>query len=489
MEEKKFDLSVSTSCFTDKNKVGWGAVKYQRHTLTIGEFVGLVKQGHCFCQCFNTPKTEFKVSEKRDSNFESGQMVFVDIDDSLIPMNEFVGKLSKQPTVAYTTPNNHTEKSNWLYRFRLCYLFTEPITSVEAYGMVYDAIMQSISNDVPTFKMKDNCGRKASQQFGGNASSNCELIENSFIYSFSDFPFQNNNVSSLFLLISNGKNTPKEDVEVRDKDFLKDMEEMRPRELLEKYGDRYQYFDHSELHFENGYALIPEDYQEIYRSWYFATFEKNNGEILKISTIKKLRDGNGRRKKLFIAGLIMKKILPSITYEHLLYNLIYEVYYYYDNTDKVLNNATLKSIAKGVIQTPYEKIRLKSKNKKKFVVDKAYCAENGIKPNSFKNTVRKIIKDEEIGSVYDCSLSVKENLSLLNEMGIEVGKTKLYEWCKENGINTKGTARKKSKSIPLQGSDCNRCGGMVLLRLDKELTKSEVAYLCHPFASFPSQHR
>lgn len=475
MEEKQFELSVSTSCFTDKNKIGWGAVKYQKHTLTISEFVGLVKQGHCFCQCFNTKKEVFGVKEKRDSNFESAQMVFVDIDDCQIPMGEFVGKLSKQPTVAYTTPNNHTEKSNWLYRFRLCYLFTEPITSVEAYGMVYDAIMQPISNDIPTFRMNDNCGRKASQQFSGNATSHCELIENSFIYSLSDFPFQNNNVSSLFLLISNGKkHTEKEDVVIRDKDFMTDMEQLKPRELIDKYRDRYQYFDHTELHYENGYALIPQDYQEIHRLWYFDTFEKNNGEILKIPTVKKLRDGNGRRKKLFIAGLIMKKIKPTISYEHLLYNLIYEVYHYYDNTDKVLNNATLKDIAKGIIQTQIEEIHLKSKNKKKFVVDKAYCVENGFKPNSFKNKVKKILKDEEIGNVYDCSLSLKDNLQLLNEMGVKVSKTKLYDWCRENGICTKGLVKKRS--VSLQRSDCCRYDdGMVSIRFDKELRKSTVA--------------
>lgn len=84
-----------------------------------------------------------------------------------------------------------------------------------------------------------------------------------------------------------------------------------------------------------------------------------------------------------------------------------------------------------------------------------------------------MLKDEEIGSVYDCSMSVKDNLCLLNEMGIKVSKTKLYDWCKENGINTKGAARKKS--IPSQGTDCCRYNGMVLLKIEKELTKSAVA--------------
>ena len=474
MEEKRFRLSVSTSCYGDKNMISWKSVKYQRQNLTIREFVGLVKKGYCFCQCFNTKAEVFAVSEKRDCNFKSGQMIFVDIDDSQIPLVEFVGKLSMKPTVAYTTPNNHTEKSNWQYRFRLCYLLEEPIPTVVAYGMMYDSILRLISKDIPSFSMKDNCGRKASQQFGGNALSDCEMIENSIVYSLSDFPFQNNNASFSFLLFSNGKtHTDKKDIAIKDKEFIADMGQLKIWELLDKYRDRYQYFNHTELHFENGYALIPEDYQEIYRSWYFCTFEKNNGEMLKVPTVKRHRDKENRRYKLFIAGLIMKKIMPTITYEHLLYNLFYEVYHFYDNSDKVLNNATLTSIAKNIIQIPIEDIRLQSKCKKRFVVDKSFCAEYDIKANSYKNTVRKLLKDKEIGSVYDCSMSVKDNLSLLNEMGIKVSKTKLYDWCRENGINTKGTARKKS--IPSEGTDCCRYNGMVLLKMGKELITSVVA--------------
>ena len=474
MKEKEIELSVSISCFKDKNKIVWSSVKYQKRIVTISEFVGLVRKGHCFCQCFNTETEVFGVREKRDANFASAQVVFVDIDDSSIPMDEFVGKLSKRPTVTYTTPNNHTEKSNGMYRFRLCHLLEEPITTVEAYGMVYDGIIQSICNDIQSFKMKDNCGRKVSQQFGGNALSDCELIENRQYYALSDFPFQNNNVSSFFLLFSNGKTqTDKTDIPISDEELIADTKCLKIRELLEKYRDRYQYFDHTELHFENGYALIPEDYQEIYRSWYISSFENKNGEVLHVSTLKKLRDKDNRRYKLFIAGLIMKKIMPTITYEHLLYNLFYEVYHYYDNSDKVLNNTTLKSIAKGIIQIPIEEIRLQNKCKKRFVVDKSFCAEYGIKANSYKNTVKKMLKDEEIGSVYDTSLSVKENLNLLHELGIKVSKTKLYDWCRENGINTKGTARKMS--IPKQGTDCCRNDGMVLLREEKEFTKSAVA--------------
>ena len=454
-----FRLSVSTQIYTDKNRIQWATVRYKQRELTVSKFVELVKQGYCFCHCFKSKGEVMCQAEKRDCNFVSAQMVFVDIDDAPIPMREFLNKLSKQPTVAYTTPNNHTEKSKWLYRFRLCYLIDKPITDVNNYSMLYDNILHSICNDIPTSQMKDNCGRKASQQFSGNALSDCDLIETDRLYSLSDFPFENNNASFSFYKSETEKaHYAKENITITNIDFMEDLNRLNPTDLIEKYQERYPYFDHTELHFANGYALIPENYQEIYRSWYIDTFEKANGDCIKVSVVKKHRDGDGRRKKLFIAGLVMKQIMPSITYEHLICNLVYERTYYYDNSDRVLSNEVLKAIARNVMQTPLEEIRLQSRNKKKYVVDKSYCAEHGISANSMKNKVRKLLNDEEIGNVYDCSKSIKENLTLFKEMGMKIGKTKLYDWCRENGISTKGHKAMVISHNPLMElKEVNQC--------------------------------
>lgn len=439
--KERFELSVSVLPYKDKNSINWGKVKYSRKELSVSEFAELVKQGHCFCQCFTTANEGFTVKDKRDDNFANAQMVFIDIDDVEIPMSEFIPKLTKEPTVAYTTPNNCTEKSGWLYRYRLCYLMQVPITTIADYGNAYDCIMQSIYEDIPTLRMNDNCGRKASQQFGGNAKDSIEMTFSDNVYSFSDFPFQNNNVSSFFSYHSQTEKPhyEEESVTVTDTDFMNDISKMSSQDLLEKYRSRYPHYDHTELHFENGFAIIPQDYQEIYRSWCIDTFEKTNGDSVKVSVIKKHRDGDCRRRKLYIAGLVMKQIMPTVTYEHLLCNLVYERTHYYNNSDKVLTNEVLKEIARNVMRTPLEEIHLKKRGRnKKFVVDKLYCAEHGISPNALKNKVKKMLNDEEIGNVYDCTKSLKENLAKLREMGIKVAKTKLYEWCKENGISTKG---------------------------------------------------
>lgn len=450
-DSKKFEISISTKAYSDKNLIKWNSVEYQRQSITVEEFALLIKEGYCFCHSFKTNGILFGLSEKKDANFLSADMVFVDIDDSDIEMNDFVDCLVMKPTLYYTTPNNHTEKSNYKYRFRLCYLFCLPIYTVETYHSLYDGIAESIRKDIQDVEIKDNCGRTPSQQFSGNAKAECELYVTDNVFSHSDFPYQSNNVSfSSSLSISNGnlsKSAKKDDdtvigvkdLIIADKSFISDINTLSPYDLIDKYRTKYRYFTHTELHFQDGYALIPSDYQEIYRQTYMDSFIKNNGDEIKFSAVKKLRDGDNRRKKLYIAGLIMKKILPNITFENLLYNLICERTYYYDNSDRVLSNKVLANIARNVVNIPLEKIQLQSKRKKrKFCVDKSYCAMLGISPNAMKNKVRKMLKDEEIGNAYDCSLSVAENLAAFKEMDISVGKSKLYQWCKENGINTKG---------------------------------------------------
>ena len=451
---KKFEISISTQAYLNKNSIKWNSVKYQRQSITLEEFSSLIKDGYCFCHSFKTKGLLFGLSEKKDVNFLSADMVFVDIDDSDIEMDDFVDCLSKKPTLYYTTPNNHTEKSNYKYRFRLCYLFCLPIYTVETYHSLYDGVVENLRQDIPGIEIKDHCGRTPSQQFSGNANVECELHITDNIFTHSDFPCQNNNVSSS-LFVSNGKTAKAkedeemnkvEDMVIADKDFIHDVDSLSPYDLIEKYKTKYRYFTRTDLNYQDGYALIPSDYQEIGRQVYIDSFVKDSGDEIKLLHVKKIRDGDNRRRKLYIAGLIMKKILPTITFEHLLYNLICERTYYYDNSDKVLSNRVLENIAQNVVNTPWEEIQLHSKRKKrKFEVDNLYCAMNGISPNAMKNKVRKLLKDKTIRDVYDCSLPVKANLSLLKEMGINVGKSTLYKWCKENGIDTKGSCKEKQE--------------------------------------------
>lgn len=450
------DLSISIRNYPNKT-LDWDKVTYKRQHLTIDEMGDLIKQGFCFCHCFKTKKEVFGTTEKTYKNFEKADLVFVDVDDCCTEMNQFVSMLSKKPTIYYTTPNNMTEKSHFLYRFRHVYQFEESITNVGEYKSLYNAIMRSVYEDIPTFKCEDNCGVRANQQFGGNGTENCEMTITHNVFSFSDFPFEDDNVSSSFSSSSisflNGKSrrrtphaVPSE--KIADTAFLSDFNDLQPLCFLNKYGNVYHFFESTTLTYDDGYTVIPDDYIEICRKKRMETVVKKDGTSVRFPKIEKLRDGQHRRKKLYIGALIRKQIQPTISLELLLYNLVYERETLYDNSDNVITNKVLMEIATEVINTPIEEITINSKprRKKRFVVDKEYCRNNYISPNAYKNVVKKKLKDKEIGDVYDCSKSVAENLEMLRAMGIKVGKSKLYQWCKENGIPTNPNKPKVNKT-------------------------------------------
>lgn len=389
-----------------------------------------------FCHWFTTKADTFKIYEKKNDNFDRANVVFVDVDDFNMEMKQFVCGLSKKPTIYYTTPSNLCTSKGNKYRFRLCYVFNEDIPNAETLASTYKGIIKEIRKDYPTYPDQDSCGARPAQYMNGNGTPRCEVYSTDKVYTLSDFG------ASLVESAHHENRSVKESANsnecvypIKDKDFINDLFEIPPSDLIIKYRERYCYFDHSELTYNNGYALIPENYQEIYRSWYQDVVTSNSGDIRKVSVVKIKRDGDNRRKCLFVSALIRRKILPNITFEHLLYNLVAERQWYYDNSDNTLNNQELMRIANNALNMEYEKINIKTKRKpSKFKVDKLYCSERGIKPKSMVGIVRRKLKDEEIGNLYDCSLSVKDNLAMLKANGIKIGLSRLYEFCDRNNI-------------------------------------------------------
>ena len=380
--------------------------------------------------------TLLQVTQKKNDNFDRANVVFVDVDDFNMEMKQFVCGLSKKPTIYYTTPSNLCTSKGNKYRFRLCYVFNEDIPNAETLASTCKGIIKEIRKDYPTYPDQDSCGARPAQYMNGNGTPRCEVYSTDKVYTLSDFG------ASLVESAHHENRSVKESANsnecvypIKDKDFINDLFEIPPSDLIIKYRERYCYFDHSELTYNNGYALIPENYQEIYRSWYQDVVTSNSGDIRKVSVVKIKRDGDNRRKCLFVSALIRRKILPNITFEHLLYNLVAERQWYYDNSDNTLNNQELMRIANNALNMEYEKINIKTKRKpSKFKVDKLYCSERGIKPKSMVGIVRRKLKDEEIGNLYDCSLSVKDNLAMLKANGIKIGLSRLYEFCDRNNI-------------------------------------------------------
>ncbi len=440
---------MSTERFERKEDIVPKQLNFEQDLLSVDEFKEKVKEGYCFCHWFNTTNEIFSIAEKRKSNFDRANVVFIDIDDYDVEMKEFIRHLPRQPTVYYTTPSNG---KNGKYRYRLCYLFNQDIRDSQTFSTIYNGIVNSFRISYPDYPDKDKCGGVSAQYMNGNGSPNCEVYSTDCIYTLSDFGVSytsttvstdNFKVSSVPIIRSN--NDKIKEFPFTDLEFKADFFSMSPNDLIVKYYQRYHFFDSTELEYnEEGYALIGEDYRQIFRRWYLDISTDDKGREHKATVLRKRRDGDKRRYYMYLSALIRKQIMPDITFEHLLYNLVCERQYFYDNSDRVLTNQFLMEKALTVINTPIEKILLGSYRKRpKYKVDREFCRKNGIKPVALSNKVRSKLYTEKIGELYDCNLSVAENLKNIRSHGVKVGKTKLYQFCKEMGLSTNPHKRKE----------------------------------------------
>ena len=435
--DKEIELSLSVDYYMSKPK-NIAQIKYKRRTFTQNSLMVVLKTGYCVAHCFKTQNEIFTQSEKTNDNFEYTQMIGIDVDDCDTDMETFIKALKRKPTFAYTTFSNGI-KGN---RFRMIYLFNQKIDSIPLYKAVYNWITEGLN-------INDNCMRSVSQQmFGTNFAA--KWYNSDVWYDVPHFDESiNTNIKVQFSKCKNQS----EEIKVQNgvssqisKSFMDDMDCMASMDFINKYRNCYPYFTETELQYKDGYAVIDSNYYVVRRMWYNQVYETKDGTVT-VNEVRKYKDGNKRRIRMYNTARILRNIKNDITAEHLAYILYCEREYYYDNSDNILSNERLLSIATEITSMPMERVIMDNNGKNRFKVDKSYWAEKGITPKQAVQIVRGQINDRNIGELYDCSLTDKENIAMMKEYGIKVSLITLKRWRKKNGITKKVSSQiSKSKS-------------------------------------------
>lgn len=427
-----FEVAIGDKQVINKNTYNWRSVHYTTDTLTIDGLIAKVKAGHPFNSLMTS--SEYSGRERRKTNFRQTSFVPFDFDDCPDCFDQAYNETELVPTFAYTTPNDG-KKGN---RFRFVYILSQPIESIAEYKAIYSSIAARLGLDT------DNTLSSGVQNIGGMSSTG-RLKVSYYIYDKEDFLDKTNynfdkNIYSNSAIKNNNRKKRKNGI-ILNCGFEKDLNELDFKQFLMKYRNEYEYFASTPLTFNNGYALIPDNYYEIKRKWVNETFETSTG-IKDTRSVYRLKDGNGRRDKMFVQCLIRRKIKPDITLEELVFNLACERQWYFNNDDNQLNNKELIRLATNAMNV--EDITIPpTATGKKFIVDKAYWAEREINANQAKQMIKKMIKNEEIGNLYDPSLTDKENLAIFKQYNVKCSERTLTTWKKENGL-TRGYNKKKN---------------------------------------------
>ena len=483
---------------------------------TAQGLLSMALQGYLFCGLFAndtlrnntryyTKDGYFTLSTKEMDNFKGAYYVGVDIDNTRYSSpTEFISKLKFKPTFWYSTFSHLTvDKNNdgiLDNKFRLVYTFDSPIQDPYFFRYCSFTIHKQIENDTQE-GIEDECGTNCTQNFIGTSVN--ELTEygiSDIIYSLSDFQItedgyleflqqgcgygknikakhKRNIQQRICVLLSHNTSlykptplTPPQgynlwDIETQsdawkcsilgfDTDMQLDYQYLTYEKFHYNYKHKYRYCFRKEkeewLMMDNiRYQKCDDDYLEL--PW-IGMKSKESENILKI------KDGQGRRLKLFFRAWFRRIINPRISPSELLYNLIVDKERFFDNSDGVLTLEFLKKMVTDSFNYTIEGLKTTFKSQYEAAKN-MYCKRRYLIHWSCRSLIRADTLGKELNwrlldEIYDRTLTVAENLLIFNDSDLEEGiafsRNTLYRYCKGRGINTREAVKaKKDKEYEL----------------------------------------
>ena len=426
----KFWVSLSTRKFDHKpnRETEVAKLRFQRIYTDVDGFAEGIAKGYCYAPIFTS--ATFGMTDKTDANFCYSSFVSIDIDHTQVDMNTMVDGLVYKPTLSYTSCSNGLDGK---FSYRLIYCFAEKINGTSEYSNYVSTLLEANQISIDDI---DKRSLKASQYYNGNGCGNIDIKVSKIIYNkidfidyYKDYNTINNNES---INLTNNTTHPtiiSYNDTFENKQFEDDYWNMRMEDVLVKYLDVYPNLEHTPLpdvDDDTPFIKFPSDYVEIKRYWKVG----NNGRSVKI------KDGYHRRKNLFINGVIRRLINPSISFDNLLYNLLFELVNYISNfnAEYVIDKKDIFHITRSVMKADLTRGEGLKGTGRRFMVNPRYCVKYGLKKKQVRNMVCKMIRNEGIDELYDSTKTDKENLEIMKENGLDVSLITLKRWRKENGI-------------------------------------------------------
>lgn len=500
-----FAVSLSQESFTDKEianamigrstdeknteirkKYGFTrGVSYERINVTPFTLLTSLTQGKCACQLFKPqqPRKDgtFGTTDKRYENFEGAYCVFVDVDETKYQdMRAFIDRLSLKPTFAYTSYSNQQPGKG--ARFRLCYVFSKPVKGIFHFRYLAHKVYGKIELDTQE-TIKDKCGLSPAQYMNGvnkyadgiifdEFSSNaifdfqdfscCDEDFLSYLQRYCDYSISQRrrykrDIDSLRYSLCDDKERKTCDISyiyktqamTTDKKmnthvccsfsgrFLSDMERLSYDEFMQEYRHTIEYFWRKEDN--EGWTLLLTDYgyieyQDVPEGYFSLPYYMN-----------KIKDGQGRRKKLFHRMCLRRVMRPDVFADDLLFNAYEDLHRLMDNSGKDgANIITIEELQRNVedamrlsveeIETDYKDMiaYLRSRKPKHGKIYRF----GRVTTTAERNKAIKAVRWQEIADNYDWTMTPQENLDNLGAMGIDISIATIYRYCKEHDIPT-----------------------------------------------------
>ncbi len=384
-----------------------GAKHFHNREMTEEAFYEALQAGHGFCPLSR---------DQAQADTSHTNIIVYDFDHSTTPLPDFVEGLNIRPSFTYYSFSNGKDGQ---YRYRLIFQLSECIT-----GSEYDAAHQYIA--------QANGWKPATK--GDTINRYDPLSRNQYYFSGTEITYFPDNIINEYTH-TQPKPAPKSEKRPRhDGDeytqykYFSDSFVKKIFEYIQSpYAVRFNYITHTPLPEEDAdtpIILYPKDYIETPRKYAY-------DQLKKCYTISKYKDGENRHKKLFVTGIIIRKLNPDLTPIHLLKALLREFTLYFDNTDGKYTMPRLLAIADAVLDADVNR-ELKKWRKPKYVVNPKYCQKHLVskrqvvgQQNGIRQAEERAKRYADIAQHYDPTKTDAANLLTLHNAGIKCSRNTL----------------------------------------------------------------
>ena len=410
------------------------------HTVDIKleELKDKLEQGYTFSGIYSH-KGEWKNTGKGilKNHYIGSYSINIDIDEESVPMEEKLEQITLLPTLAYKTFSN--EDYNGKYRYRFIYVFDTIILGELNYEKIFNEICC-----INHF----NYDRNAKVGYKLFHGTDKEVLITGKTYKPSNFKC-NLNCDDCGLC----KPVTTSSYQFENKEFEKDFARMPFADIVAKYKGIYRNIQQSQLPFADADTPIielPDDFFEISRIWRKG-MEKN--EIVRI------KNHCHRRIKLYNNLVIRRLIIPTLSFDELVYALCYEMSYFIDNSDRtdLITRQQLIGIAENAMVADITKFNYIKP--RKSIVNYRYTAKYGLskkqvrsryngQKNAQNNTQIKKNNSEIINRFYNPNLTIAENIDYIEDMtGTRFSERTIKNWKKENGLTKSYNINSNNKNM------------------------------------------
>lgn len=420
----KLEITLSKACYSRKPvRTDYERMSWVRKSIPLYDFIACIKAGYSYCHIYYN-------NSRKKNKFLYTQVVSIDVDKSMVSLQSFLADCTLKPTFAYETFSNCIYGP---YSYRLVYVFEEKLNAKQ-----FEEAYEKLCRLTELTDTRDHCGKVLSQLMNGTSRA-AYVYQSNIIYSaisdlhlesmeedntcalFTETPFKINTKPHKKIAKATigqyNPSTPNNNIyntqinqkqyksnDLNWKKLLEEHEEAieilcNSREkFLDFYHQKFKVTRWSKLEYcDAGYCKIPEGHLKL-----FIRYGYNEGK----PGIKRFKDGEKRRNRLFIDGCIIRKIRPDIQFLELLYNLVHRVYFYYDNSDGVLSEMLIVRKAYDVMSYDVDSMHFESLDAGRITTSPAYCKLHGLNRRAYCQVAVKIERYHAISEWYDPELTV-----------------------------------------------------------------------------------